>query len=50
MVFINYLSTLTKINSISIIKKFVIILSLFAPHLSEELLSKLNEKPIHLQE
>jgi leucine--tRNA ligase len=49
MVFINYLSNLEKINSTSALIKFVILLSLFAPHISEELLSLLNQDPIHLQ-
>ncbi|MDD7838012.1 leucine--tRNA ligase [Metamycoplasma hyosynoviae] len=49
MVFINYLQTLEKINSSSHLRKFVVILSLFAPHLAEELLQELNEQPIHQQ-
>ncbi|MDC8914716.1 leucine--tRNA ligase [Metamycoplasma hyosynoviae] len=49
MVFINYLQTLHKINSPSHLRKFVVILSLFAPHLAEELLETLNEQPIHQQ-
>ncbi|MBN4089577.1 leucine--tRNA ligase [Mycoplasma enhydrae] len=49
MVFINYLVNIKKINSSSIIKNFAIMLSPFAPHLSEEFLEMINEKPIQYQ-
>ncbi|WP_412031494.1 leucine--tRNA ligase [Metamycoplasma buccale] len=49
MVFINYLSSLNKINSTYSLKVFAILLSLFAPHLAEELLFIIKEKPIENQ-
>ncbi|TPR53689.1 leucine--tRNA ligase [Metamycoplasma neophronis] len=50
MVFMNYLSPQKKIGSKLPLKQFAILLSPFAPHLAEELLSMLNEKPIEAQE
>lgn len=49
MVFINYLSSLEVINSTTIIKNFAILLSPFAPHISEEFLAMINEKPLQEQ-
>jgi len=49
MVFINFLTTLEKINTLSALKKFVVMFSLFAPHLAEELLFLMHEKPLHQQ-
>lgn len=47
MVYINELYKYNKIKSINYLKSFLIMLSPFAPHISEELLSKLNEKEIN---
>ncbi|AZZ65395.1 leucine--tRNA ligase [Metamycoplasma phocicerebrale] len=49
MVFANYLSTLNKINSLNIIKIFAILLSPFAPHISEEFLELIDEKSMQYQ-
>ncbi|WP_185939039.1 leucine--tRNA ligase [Mycoplasmopsis arginini] len=49
MVFINYLSSLEVINSTTIIKNFSILLSPFAPHISEDFLAMINEKPLQEQ-
>lgn len=49
MVFTNYLSTLNKINSSYVIKVLAILLSPFAPHISEEFLSLIKEKPLQYQ-
>ncbi|WP_373440237.1 leucine--tRNA ligase [Metamycoplasma equirhinis] len=49
MVFINYLSSQTRIASKYPLKVFAILLSPFAPHIAEELLQILGEKQIHEQ-
>ncbi|TPI01839.1 leucine--tRNA ligase [Mycoplasma struthionis] len=46
MVFINYLSTLQKVSSFYALEIFSILLSPFAPHISEELLSMLGQKDL----
>ncbi|WP_408632029.1 leucine--tRNA ligase [Mycoplasma struthionis] len=46
MVFINYLSTLQKVSSFYALEIFAILLSPFAPHISEELLSMLGQKDL----
>ncbi|TPE58029.1 leucine--tRNA ligase [[Mycoplasma] falconis] len=46
MVFINYLSSLEEIPSTFVIKNFLILLSPFAPHIAEELMEKIGEKPV----
>lgn len=49
MVYINYLYKIESISSKKYLVDFLIILSTFAPHLSEELLENLNEKQISEQ-
>nr|WP_173402256.1 leucine--tRNA ligase [Metamycoplasma canadense] len=49
MIFINYLLTVKTVNSKDIIKNFAILFSPFAPHISEEILSMIGEKPIEFQ-
>ncbi|WP_337904627.1 leucine--tRNA ligase [Mesomycoplasma ovipneumoniae] len=47
MVYINFLSKLDSIPSKKYLVDFLVILSIFAPHISEELLEKLEQKPLH---
>ncbi|QJB71368.1 leucine--tRNA ligase [Mycoplasma sp. 1654_15] len=49
MVYINSLYKQEILNSKKYLVDFLIMFSTFAPHISEELLSQLGEKPIHLQ-
>ncbi|MBN0970701.1 leucine--tRNA ligase [Mycoplasma phocoeninasale] len=49
MVFINYLAVQSEIHSHYPLKIFAILLNPFAPHLSEELLHMLKEKPAEFQ-
>ncbi|MDZ7293065.1 leucine--tRNA ligase [Mycoplasmopsis pulmonis] len=46
MVFVNLLYKVEKIPSWEILKNFALILSLFAPHIAEELLEKMNQKQV----
>ncbi|AJC50107.1 leucine--tRNA ligase [Mesomycoplasma flocculare] len=49
MAYINFLNKKQKIPSKKYLTDFLIIFSVFAPHIAEELLEKLGEKPLNLQ-
>ncbi|MBR3347960.1 MAG: class I tRNA ligase family protein, partial [Mycoplasmataceae bacterium] len=49
MVYINHMYKINKINDIKYLKNFLILLSPFAPHISEELMEKLKEEMMEKQ-
>ncbi|AJR12470.1 Leucine--tRNA ligase [Mesomycoplasma dispar] len=49
MVYINFLNKQEAIPSKKYLTDFLIIFSIFAPHIAEELLEKLGKKPLHFQ-
>lgn len=50
MTFVNEVYKIKKLQTKKQLVNFLLVLSLFAPHIAEELLEKLGEKPLHFHE